>query len=161
MLHRDRTLLTPQMFRCLMHLQCMISPLRDALLVEDAASGEKVHNQPQVNASVQPVVSVVYDLQTAKLVCNSGAVGIPLITTYMHTVLMVDFNMIMNCSQSKLQTRTQLMLSPDSETPSPEQQRTLKCYSLLLKTLNKPLLQLHQMMSQISLDEKMPFAWMR
>ena len=26
--------------------------------------------------------------------------------------------------------------------------------------LNKPLLQLHQMMSQISLDEKMPFAWM-
>ena len=39
MLHRDRTLLTPQMFRCLMLLQCMTLPLRDALLVEDAASG--------------------------------------------------------------------------------------------------------------------------
>ena len=110
---------------------------------------------------MQPVVSVVFDLHTAKLVCNSGAVGIPLITTYMHTEKMVDFNMIMNCSQSKLQIRTQLMLSPDSETPSPEQQRRPKFYSFLLKTLNKPLLQPHQMMSQIYLDEKMPFAWMR
>ena len=45
-----------------MLLQCMTLPLRDALLVEDAASGASVHNQPQVNASVQPVICVEYDL---------------------------------------------------------------------------------------------------
>ena len=49
MLRRDRTLLTPQMFRCQMLLQCMTLPLRDARLVEDAASGASVHNQPACN----------------------------------------------------------------------------------------------------------------
>ena len=76
----------PQMFRCQIHLQCMMSPLRDARLVEDAASGASVHNQPQVNASVLPVVYVEHDLHMVKLVCNSGVAVKPIITTYMHTV---------------------------------------------------------------------------
>ena len=96
-----------------------------------------MHNQPQVNANGEARLQQVNVM--------------PIITTYMHTV---DFDMIMNCSQSKL-------LSPDSETPSPEQQRTPKFYSLSFKTWNKLLPQLHQTMSQTYLNEKMPFAWMR
>ena len=69
--------------------------------------------------------------------------------------------MIMNCSQSKPQIRMPSMQSPASETPSPEPQRIQKSYSLLPKMRNKPLQQLHPMMSEISLDEKRPFAWMR
>ena len=86
MLCRDRTLLTPQMFRCQMLLQCMTLPLRDAQLVEDAASGASVHNQPQVNASVPPVICVEFDSHRVKRDYSNGVVVIPIITTYMHTV---------------------------------------------------------------------------
>ena len=68
--------------------QCMTSPLRDARLVEDAASGASVHNQPQVNASVLPVICVEYDSHMVKRVYNSGATVKPITTTYMHIVSM-------------------------------------------------------------------------
>ena len=86
MLRRDRTLLTPQMFRCQMLLQCMTLPLRDARLVEHAASGASVHNQPQVNASVLPVICVEFDSHRVKRDYSSGVAVKPIITTYMHTV---------------------------------------------------------------------------
>ena len=123
MLHRDRTLLTPQMFRCQMLLQCMTLPLRDARLVEDAASGASVHNQPQVNASVQPVICVEFDSHRVKRVCNSGVAVKPITTMYMHIVSMEGLDTIMNCSQNKPQIRMQLVQSPANGTPSPEQQR--------------------------------------
>ena len=46
----------------------MTSPLRDARLVEGAASGASVHNLPQVNASVLPVTCVEYDSLMVKRV---------------------------------------------------------------------------------------------
>ena len=67
-------------------LQCMTLPLRDARLVEDAASGASVHNQPQVNASALAVICVEFDSHMVKRVCNSGVAVKPIITTYMHTV---------------------------------------------------------------------------
>ena len=39
----------------------MISPLRDARLVEDAASGASVHSLQQANASVPPALCAEYD----------------------------------------------------------------------------------------------------
>ena len=78
----------PQTFRCQMLLQCMTLPLRDARLEEDAASGASVHNQPQVNASVLPVISVEFDSHRVKRVYNSGATVKPITTTYMHIVSM-------------------------------------------------------------------------
>ena len=160
MLRRDRTLLMPQTFRCQMLLQCMTLLLRDARLEEDAASGASVHNQPQVNASVLPVICVEYDSHMVKRVHNSGATVKPITTTYMHIVSMEGLDMIMNCSQNKPQIRMQLMQSPANGTPSPEQQRIQKFYSLLLKTRTKPQQQLHLMMSETFLDEKRLFAWM-
>ena len=53
------------------------------------------------------------------------------------------------------------MQSPANLTPSPEPQRIQKSYSLLHRTRTKLQQQLHLMMSETSLDEKMPFAWMR
>ena len=51
-----------------------------------------------------------------KRVYNSGSTVKPIITTYMHIVSMVGSVMIMNCSQSKPQIRTQLMQSPANGT---------------------------------------------
>ena len=76
----------PQMLRCQTLLQCMTLPLRDARLVEDAASGASVHNQPQVNASVLPVICVEFDSHRVKRDYSSGVAVKPIITTYMHTV---------------------------------------------------------------------------
>ena len=45
---------------------------RDARLEADAASGASVHNQPQVNASVLPVICVEYDSHRVKRDYNSG-----------------------------------------------------------------------------------------
>ena len=118
---------------------------RDARLEEDAGSGASVHNQPQVNASVLPVICAEYDSHMVKRVYNSGATVKPITTTYMHIVS---------------QIRMQLMQSPANGTPSPEQQRIQKFYSLLLKTRTKPQQQLHLMMSETFLDEKRLFAWM-
>ena len=118
----------PQTFRCQMLLQCMTLPLRDARLEEDAASGASVHNQPQVNASVLPVICVEYDSHRVKRDHNSGAAVKPITTTYMHIVSMEGLVMIMNCSQNKPQIRMLLMQSPANGTPSPEPQRTPKSY---------------------------------
>ena len=71
-----------------MYRQCMTSPLRDARLVEDAASGASVHNLPKVNASVLPATCVEYDSLMVKRVYNSGTTVKPIITTYMHIVSM-------------------------------------------------------------------------
>ena len=76
----------PQTFRCQMHLQCMISPLRDARLVEDAASGASVHSLQQVKVSVLPATCVEYDSLMVERVYNSGATAKPTITVYMHAV---------------------------------------------------------------------------
>ena len=66
----------------------MTLPLRDALLEEDAPSGASVHNQPQVNASVLPVICVEYDSHSVKRDYNSGAAVKPITTMYMHIVSM-------------------------------------------------------------------------
>ena len=124
----------------------MTSPLRDARLVEDAASGASVHNLPQVNASVLPVTCVEYDSLMVKRVYNSGATVKPIITTYMHTVSMEGSVMIMNCFQNKPQTRMQLMQSPANGTPSPERQQIQKFYSLSLRIRTK-LQQLRRLLS--------------
>ena len=95
MLRRDRTPLMPQTFRCQMHLQCMISPLRDARLVEDVASGALVLSLQPANASVPPALCAEYDSPMVKRVYNSGATVKPIIiTTYMHTVSMEGSVMI-------------------------------------------------------------------
>ena len=69
--------------------------------------------------------------------------------------------MIMNCSQNKPQIRMQLMQSPANGTPSPEQQRIQKSYSLLLRIRITPQQLRHLMMSGTYLDEKRLSAWMR
>ena len=60
---------------------------QDASLVDDAANGASVHNQPLQNASVLPVICVEYDSLRVKRDYNSGVTVKPIITTYMHTVL--------------------------------------------------------------------------
>ena len=136
-----------------MYQQCMTSPLRDAQLVEDAASGASVHNQPQVNRKCAACNLC------GKRVYNSGATVKPIITTYMHIVSMEGSVMIMNGSQNKPQTRMQLTQSPANGTPSPERQRIQKSYSLLLRIRIK-LQQLRRlMMSETFLDEKRLSAW--
>ena len=141
MLRRGRTRLMPQTFRCRMHLQCMISPLRDARLVEDAVSGASVLNQPQANASVLPVICVEHDSPMARHDSSNAETAKPTIITNMHTVLMADLDMIMNCIQKLPMIRKQL--SPANGTPSPEQQRIQKFYSLLLRIRIKPQQLLH------------------
>ena len=69
--------------------------------------------------------------------------------------------MIMNCSQNKPQTRMQLMQSPAKGTPSPEQQRIQKFYSLSLRIRIKPQQLRHLTMSENFLDEKMLSEWMK
>ena len=94
-----------------------------------------------------------------KRVCNSGATVKPIITTCMHIVSMEGLVMIINCSQNKPQTRTQLTQSPANGTPSPERQRIQKSYSLSLRIRIK-LQQLRRlMMSETFLDEKRLSAW--
>ena len=124
MLRRDRALLTPQTFRCQMFLQCMTLLLRDARLEEDAASGASVDNQPQVNASVLPVICVECDSHRVKRDYNSGVAVKPITIMYMRIVSTEGLDMITICSQNKPQIRMQLMQSPANGTPSPEQQRT-------------------------------------
>ena len=103
-----------QTFRCQMHLQCMISPLRDARLVEDAASGVSVHSLPQANANVPPALCAEHDSPMARHDSSNGEIAKPTITTYMHTVLMADLDMIMNCPQSWLMICGQLLTSLNS-----------------------------------------------
>ena len=57
--------------------------------------------------------------------------------------------------------RKQLMQSPANGTPSPEQQRIQKFYSLLLRIRIKPQQLLHLTMSGTCLGEKRLSAWMR
>ena len=151
----------PQTFSCRMHLQCMISPLRDARLVEDAASGVSVRSLQQANASVPPAVCAEHDSPMARHDSSNGETAKPTITTYMHTVLMADLDMIMNCIRKLLMIRKQLMQSPANGTPSPEQQRIQKFYSLLHRIRIKPQQLLHLTMSGTCLGEKRPSAWMR
>ena len=92
---------------------------------------------------------------------SNGETAKPTITTYMHTVLMADFDMIMNCIRKLLMIRKQLMQSPANGTPSPEQQRIQKFYSLLHRIRIKPQQLLHLMMSGTCFCEKRPSAWMR
>ena len=161
MLRRDRTLLMFQTFRCQMRQQYTTSPLRDARLEDDAANGASVHNLPVVNASVLPAVCAEHDSLTVKHVSSIGVIAKPTITTYMHTVSTGDSGMIMNCSQSKPQIRMQLMQSPANGTPSPGQRQTQKCSSPMRRTRIKPQQLRHLMMSEICLDVKRLFAWMK
>ena len=85
----------------------------------------------------------------------------PIITTYMHIVSMEGSVMIMNCSQNKPQIRMQLMQSPANGTPSPEQQRIQKFYSLSLRIRIKPQQLRHLTMSETFLDEKRLSEWMK
>ena len=85
----------------------------------------------------------------------------PIITTYMHIVPMEGSVMIMNCSQNKPQIRMQLMQSPANGTPSPEQQRIQKFYSLSLRIRIKPQQLRHVTMSETFSDEKRLSAWMK
>ena len=57
--------------------------------------------------------------------------------------------------------RMQLMQSPAKGTPSPEQQRIQKFYSLSLRIRIKPQQPRHMMMSETCLDVKRLFAWMK
>ena len=61
---RDWTLLMCQTFRCQTHQQYMTLLHQDASLEDDAASGASVHNLPQVNASVLPVIYVRNTIHT-------------------------------------------------------------------------------------------------
>ena len=137
---------TPQQFMTLLH--------QDASWEDDAANGAKVHNMHQVNASVLLATCVEYDSRMEKHVNNSGAIVKPIITTYMHIVSMEDLVMIMNCSQIKPQIRMQLMQSIANGTPSTEQQRIQKFYSLSLKIRIKHQHLRHLMMSETCLDVK-------
>ena len=64
----------------------MTSPLRDARLVEDAASGASVHSLQQANANVLLAVCAEYDSPTARHDSSNGVIAKPTITTHMHTV---------------------------------------------------------------------------
>ena len=101
-----------QTFRCQMLLQCMISPLRDARLVEDAASGASVVSPQQANASVPPALCAEHDSPMARHDSSNGEIAKPTITTYMHTVLMADLDMIMNCIRKLPMIKKQLMQLP-------------------------------------------------
>ena len=70
-----------QTFPCRMHLQCMISPLRDARLVEDAVSGASVRRLQQANASVPPALCAEHDSPMHD--SSNGETAKPTITMYM------------------------------------------------------------------------------
>ena len=95
-----------------------------------------------------------------KHVSNSGATVKPTNITYTHIVMEVLVT-IMNCTRSWLMIRKQLMQSPANGTPSPEQQRIQKYYSLTLNIRIKPQQLRHLMMSGICLDVRRLFAWMK
>ena len=99
----------PQTFRCQTYQQCMISPLRDARLVEDAVSGASVQSLQQANANVLPALCAEHDSSTARHDSSNGVTAKPTITTYMHTVSMVDLGMIMNCIRRLPMIKNQLM----------------------------------------------------
>ena len=147
--------------RCQTYRQCMTLLYQDASLEDDAANGASVHNLPQVNASVLPATCVECDSLMVKRVCNSGVTVKRIITTYMHIVSMEGSVMIMNCSQNKPQIRMKLMRSPANGTPSPEQRRIQKYFSLALRIWIKPQQRRHLMMSETFLDVKSLFAWMK
>ena len=88
-------------------------------------------NQPQVNASVLPVICVEFDLHRVKRDYSNGVAVKPITTMYMLIVSMEGLDTILNCSQNKPQIRMQLMQSPANGTPSPEQQWIERFYSLL------------------------------
>ena len=69
--------------------------------------------------------------------------------------------MIMNCIRKLLMIRKPLMQSPANGTPSPEQQRIQKFYSLLLRIRIKPQQLLLLTMSGTCLGEKRLSAWMK
>ena len=96
MFRKDRTLFVPQTVRCRMHLQCMMSPPRDARLVEDAASGVSVQSLQQANANVPHALRAEHDSPMARHDFSNGETAKPTITTYMHIVQMADLDMIMN-----------------------------------------------------------------
>ena len=79
-----------------------------------------------------------YDSPTARHDSSNGVIAKPTITTYMHSVSMGVSGTIMSCTRSWLMVRKQLMQSPANGTPSPEQQRIHKYYSLSLKIRIKP-----------------------
>ena len=138
----------------------MTSPLRDARLVEDAASGASVHSLQQVNVSVLPAVCAVYDSPTVRHVSSNGAIT----KTNQHYVHAHCVNGGLGhdheLHRSLLMIRKQLMQSPANGTPSPEQQQIQKYYSLSLRIWTKPQQLRHLMMSGICLDVKRLFAWM-
>ena len=78
------------------------------------------------------------------------------ITTSMHTVLVEVLVTIMNCIQSKLWIKMQLMLSPANDKPSSGQQQTQRYFCPLHGV------QLHlPMMSRTCLDVRRHSAWMK
>ena len=69
-----------------MRLWYTTSPLRDARLVEDVASGASVHSLPQRNAHVLPAVCAEHGSPTVNHVLQQWVIAKPTTTTYMHTV---------------------------------------------------------------------------
>ena len=61
----------------------MISPHRDARLVEDAASGVSVRSLQQANANVPPALCAEHDSPMARHDSSNGETAKPTITTYM------------------------------------------------------------------------------
>ena len=161
MLRRDRTFLMFQTFRCQTYQQYMISPLRDARLVEDAVSGASVHSLQQANANVLPALCAEHDSPMVRHDSSNGVTAKPTITTNMHTLSMADLDMIMNCTRKLPMIKKQLMQSPADGTPLPEQQRIQKFYSLWLRIRIKPQQLLHLTMSGTCLGEKRLSAWMK
>ena len=82
-------------------------------------------------------------------------------TTYMHTVLMEALVAIMNCFQSLLGIKTQLMLSPANGKPSPEQRQTQKYFCPLLRIQFKPQQLHHLKTSGTCLEVRRHSAWMK
>ena len=114
---------------------------------------------PQVNACVLPAVSAEYDSFTVKRDFNSGAIVEPIITTYMHIVSTAVSVMIINSIQSNLQLRMQSMQLPANGTPSPEQRRIQKYFSLSPRIRITPQQPRHLMMRRTCSDAKRLSAW--
>ena len=77
----------------------------------------------------------------------------------MHIVSTEASVMIMNCFQNQREIRMQLMQSPANGTPSPEQQRIQKYFSLSLRIWIKPQQPRHLMISRTCLDAKRLSVW--
>ena len=149
-----------KMLRCLMPLWYMILPHQDGRSEGDAANGASARSQSQTNAGVQPVVFADNSSAMVNHVSNSGAIVKPTITTYMHTVLMEVLVTIMNCIQSKLGIKKQLMLSPANVKPSSGQLRTQRYLCLLYRTRIKSQQLPPLSMSRTCLDVRGRSAWM-